>query len=168
MKGILELIARHRFSEANTKISAFGSAAKTYQNSVLASPPNDSAISGGGWTWQRHFLLRHQQFNQQRKTRASGTSPNRLFAKVYPEIVKRSAGQRAFRATILWASGRSTISHDSPIRLLAGKFLAQTTRQGYDHPKSFLENSVRTRPVNRSPPSCPPSNIKRQTSTVFN
>ena len=65
-----------------TKISAFGSAAKTYQNSVLASPPNDSAISCGGWTCSDNFSCASSSLISSGKRGASGTAPNSFSRKL--------------------------------------------------------------------------------------
>ena len=86
-----------------------------YQNSDFGSPPSSCAIAAGGCTCSERFSWASSSFARIGKRGASGTLP-----KICSRCLRQSAWsvrpRKGPSCTTLCASGRSTISHDSPMR----------------------------------------------------
>ena len=105
------------------KISAPSSAAAKYQSSLFGSPPNDGAICALGWTCSESVSRASISLARMGKRGLSGTSVPKIAARSSTQSSCRVWPRRGPCLTTLCASGRSTISHDSPIAFPGGSCL---------------------------------------------
>src|SRR5438552_13129942 len=98
-----------------------------YHISVFGSPPSRAATSPGGWTCSESFSRASRILMSSGKRPPRGlTGPSHAGA-LYSISQRRSFPASGPLAITLTPSGRSVISHDSPIGTLGGSFFPKSS-----------------------------------------